>query len=81
MSLYSAVFALPKVWRKESVIALLKPHKAPSDSNSNRRISLLCVPYRLLERPVLARLEPLIDQLLPHTQAGFRRGLYAPLTK
>ena len=37
-------------------------------------ISLLCVPYKILERLIYARDEPLINSLLPKEQAGFRRG-------
>ena len=40
---------------------------------SYRPISLLCVPYKILERFIYARVEPLIDPLLPKEQAGFRR--------
>ena len=43
------------------------------DPKSYRPISLLCVPYKILERLIYARLEPLID-LLPKEQGGFRRG-------
>ena len=35
---------------------------------------MLCVPYKILERLIYARVEPLIDLLLPKEQAGFRRG-------
>ena len=41
---------------------------------SYRPISLLCVPYKILERLIYTRIEPLIDPLLPKEQAGFRRG-------
>ena len=37
-------------------------------------ISLLCVPYKLLERLLLLRLEPVVDPQLPTQQGGFRRG-------
>ena len=39
---------------------------------SYRSISLLCVPYKILERLIYARVEPLIDPMLPKEQAGFR---------
>ena len=35
---------------------------------------MLCVPYKILERLIYARVEPLVDPLLPREQAGFRRG-------
>ena len=59
----------------------LHPHSAylagfPSHvfSQNYRPISLLCVPFKLLERLLLVRLEPIIDPQLPNEQAGFRRG-------
>ena len=36
--------------------------------------SLLCVPYKILERLIYTRVEPLINPLLPKEQAGFRHG-------
>jgi len=44
------------------------------DPRSFRPISLLCVPYKLLERLLLFRLEPVVDPQLPAQQGGFRRG-------
>ena len=44
------------------------------DPRSYRPISLLCVPYKIFERLIYARVKPLIDPLLPREQAGFRRG-------
>ena len=48
--------------------------KSVGDPKSYRPIFLLCVPYKILERLIYARVEPLIDPLLPKKQAGFRRG-------
>ena len=44
------------------------------DPRSYRPISLLCVPYKLLERLLLFRLEPVVDPQLPTLQGAFRRG-------
>ena len=44
------------------------------DPKSYRPISLFCVSYKILERFFYARVEPLIDPLLPKEQAGFQRG-------
>ena len=42
------------------------------DPKSYRLISLLCVPYKILERLIYACIEPLIDLLLPKEQIGFQ---------
>ena len=65
---------IPKIWRRALVVAIPKPAKPVEDPKSYRPISLLCVPYKILERLIYARVEPLIDPLLPKEQAGFRRG-------
>ena len=56
------------------MVAIPKPAKPVGDPKSYRPISLLCVPYKILERLIYARVEPLIDPLLPKEQAGFRGG-------
>ena len=65
---------IPKIWRRALVVAIPNPAKSVGDPKSYRPISLLCVPYKILERLIYARVEPLIDPLLPKDQAGFRRG-------
>ena len=64
---------IPKIWRRALVVAIPKPMEAVGDPKIYRPISLLCVPYKILERLIYARVEPLIDPLLPKEQAGFRR--------
>jgi len=44
------------------------------DPKSYRPISLLCVPFKILERLIYARVEPIIDPMLPQEQAGFQHG-------
>ena len=56
------------------MVAIPKPGKPVGKPKSYRPISLLCVPYKILERLIYARVEPLIDPLLPKEQAGFRHG-------
>ena len=73
-SLYFFTSKLPKIWRRAKVIALLKPNKLLEDPKGYRPITLLCVPYKILERLLHARLEPVIDPKLPKEQAGFRCG-------
>ena len=65
---------IPKIWRRALVVAIPKPGKPVGDPKSYRPISLLCVPYKILERLIYARVEPLINPQLPKEQAGFRRG-------
>ena len=65
---------IPKIWKRALIIAISKPGKPVGDPKSYRPISLLCVPYKILERLIYARVEPLVDPLLPKEQAGFRRG-------
>ena len=67
-------FKIPKIWRRALVVAIPKPAKPVRDPKSYRPISLLCVPYKILKGLIYARVEPLIDPLLPKEQAGFRRG-------
>ena len=65
---------IPKVWRRALVVAIPKPNKPVEDPNSYRPISLLCVLYKILERLIYARIEPIVEPLLPDEQAGVRHG-------
>ena len=67
-------FALPKIWRRAKVVALLKPNKDPESPRSYRPISLLCTLYKLYERLILTRISPTVDEQLSPDQAGFRPG-------
>ena len=64
----------PKLWRKSKVIAILKPGKDSTLPKSYRPISLLCHTYKLFERMILNRLNPLIETMIIDQQAGFRPG-------
>ena len=44
------------------------------DPKSYRPISLLCVPFKILERLIYARVETITDPLLPQEQAVFQHG-------
>ena len=65
---------LPKTWRHATVVALPKPKKPAQDPTSYRPISLLCLPFKILERLIHSRIDPVVDPQLPREQAGFRRG-------
>ena len=55
-------------------MAISKLKKPVEDSKNYCLISLICVPYKILERLIHARVEPIVDSLLLREQAGFRRG-------
>jgi len=57
-----------------SVVAILKPGMPSSSLESYRTISLLCSSFKLFERLILNRINPIIDPLLPTEQAGFRKN-------
>ena len=65
---------LPRIWRRATVIAILKPNKPKDDPKSYRPISLLCIPYKIVERLIYNRISSVIDPQLPQEQAGFRPG-------
>ena len=71
---YFSNLTIPKIWRNATVIAIPKFNKPTDDPKNYRPISLFCVPFKLLEKLLLARLEPIIFPHLPDEQAGFRRG-------
>jgi len=45
-----------------------------ADPKSYRPISLLCAPFKILERLIYTGVETFIDPLLPLEHAGFRHG-------
>ena len=65
---------LPKTWRRATVVVLPKPNKPAQNPKSYRPISLLCVQFKILERLIHSRIDPVVDPQLPREQAGFRRG-------
>ena len=71
LSSYLRRLKISKIWKRALVVAIPKPGKPVGNSKSYRPISLLFVPYKILERLIYARVEPLIDPLLPKEQAGF----------
>ena len=65
---------LPKIWSRAKIIALARPNKPLNNLKSYSPISLLCIPYELLECLLHARLNPIIDPQLPKAQADFQCG-------
>ena len=62
------------VWRRALVVAITKPSKPVEDPQSYRPISLICVPYKTLERLIYDRFKPIDDPFAPKVQARFRHG-------
>ena len=62
---------LPKIWRRALVVAIPKPMKPLGEAKSYRPISWLCVPFKIMDRLIYARIEPIVDPLLSQEQAGF----------
>ncbi|KAL6478486.1 hypothetical protein MHYP_G00143210 [Metynnis hypsauchen] len=74
-SFFSACFRrakLQKIWHRASIIALPKSNKPTEDPKSYRPISLLCVPYKILDRLIHSHTELVVDPQLPLEQASFR---------
>ena len=65
---------IPKIWRRALIVAIPKPEEPLGDPKSYRPICLLCVPVKILERLIYARVDPITDPLLPREEAGFRHG-------
>lgn len=68
---------IPKPWKSQVVIPLLKPGKNPSDPNSRRPIALSSVLAKVAEHMAKHRLEWLVESrnLLAKSQFGFRKSM------
>src|SRR6218665_677031 len=76
-SFYSRVIVerkVPREWRQAKVIAISKPGKDPQLASSYRPISLLSVCFKTLERVMLNRIRPTLEEEIVVEQAGFRQG-------
>ena len=65
---------IPKIWRRALVVVIPKPTKLVGYPKNYQAISLLCVPYKFLERLTYARVKALIDALLPKSRLGSDAG-------
>ena len=65
---------IPRIGRRALIVAIPKPERPLGDPNSYRPIHLLFVPFQILERLIYARVNAVIDPLLPREQAGIRHG-------
>ena len=62
------------MWQRATVILILKPEKPSSNPESYHTIPLLCSSFKLFERLILNRINPITDQLLLTEQAGFLKN-------
>jgi len=58
---------IPKIWGRALVVAIPRPEKPLGDPKSYRSISLLCVPFKILETLIETNTDPLV----PQERAGF----------
>lgn len=65
---------LPKEWKRTKVIAVLKPNKSAENTSNYRPISLLSCCLKLFERCLLARIQPIIQNVIQKEQAGFQKN-------
>ena len=65
---------IPTRWKKADIILFPKPGKDLTNLTNYRPISLIPTISKILEKILTKRLHPLIQQILPPTQAGFRPG-------
>lgn len=65
----------PCQWKVAEIVMIPKPGKNPNEVSSYRPISLLPTLSKVLEKIILNRITPLIDeqQLIPNHQFGFRK--------
>jgi len=59
-------------FKKAKVIAILKPGKDGYEGEDYRPTSLLSVTYKILEKMILKRIQPYIEEVIPVEHAGFR---------
>ena len=63
---------LPKRWKKATILMFPKPGKNNTNPDNYRPISLTPTIVKILEKIIVKRLHPLLQDKIPTTQAGFR---------
>jgi hypothetical protein len=74
--LFNAILGLqywPKQLKIAEIISIQKPVKNPNHVSSYRPISLLSTIYKLLEKLIVPKIDPLLDEI-PQHQFGFRHS-------
>lgn len=64
----------PSQWKIAQIIAILKPGKPINEATSYRPISLLPIISKVFEKLILQKLKPLLLEIIPDFQFGFREG-------
>ena len=65
---------IPRIWRRALILSIPESDKLLDDRKSYCPISLPCTPFKILERLIYARVEPIIGTISPRNKAGFPRG-------
>jgi hypothetical protein len=65
---------LPLMMRMRKIILILKPTKEPDDENTYRPISLLEIPYKIIDGVIANRLKNVSDLLIGPSQKGYMPG-------
>jgi hypothetical protein len=62
---------IPKLFKQAKVITILKPGKDGTDVSHFYAILLLSIVFKLLESMILQQTQPLIDEVVTVSHAGF----------
>lgn len=77
VKLFTEIFKTEEVsntWKNTKIIAFLKPNNPPVNPKIYQPISLPSTLYTFIERVVLRRLAPILENVILQEQAGFRPG-------
>lgn len=66
--------SIPEQWRKSIVKVLYKGKGDPKDPNKYRGIALENCPFKIFTKIITERIKEEIDEHLPESQFGFRKG-------
>jgi hypothetical protein len=64
---------MPTAWKNVIIVAVYKRKGPVNDCNNHRGISLISHNSKLLERMLLERLEPGLEEYVPINQYGFKK--------
>lgn len=65
---------IPEKWRQSIIKVLYKEKGDPKDTNAYRGIALENNPFKMFTRVITERIKGTIEEYLPETQFGFRKG-------